>query len=106
MWSAIREYTHGGWIPPQLPSASWCSTIHRTSRPRAPARPGFHGSVSYNRRSESSHPRGPDPGTRVRRGSVPRSTSSARSTPSGRTGLRDSTMVRGAIVPRAQQEKS
>ena len=34
----IIEYTQGGWIPPQLPSASWRFTIQRSAVPSAPSR--------------------------------------------------------------------
>ena len=40
------EYTHGGWMPPQHPSASWCATIHSTPCFIANARSGLTGSFS------------------------------------------------------------
>ena len=104
--SAISEYTQGGWMPPQLPSASCRSTIQSTSRRRARARPGWRGRRSYSFWITSSHQNRPDPGTRVSSRSVPGATSSGTSTPSGRTGRREITISRGAIVPRAQHAKS
>ena len=102
----MSEYTHGGWMPPQLPSASWCSRIQPTSRRRDASRPGWTRRRSYCFWSRSAHANGPLAATRRRRHSVPGSTSSCSENGSGRRGRREITMSSGAIVPRAQQAKS
>src|SRR2546427_5664611 len=42
--SAISEYTHGGWIPPQLPSASWWARIQDRKSTRLNS---SHSQISY-----------------------------------------------------------
>ncbi len=37
--SAMSDHTHGGWMPPQEPSSSWRSMIHRSATASARSRP-------------------------------------------------------------------
>ena len=47
--SAISDQTHGGWIPPQLPSSSCRSMIQRSAAASARSRPGFSGDLRVER---------------------------------------------------------
>jgi hypothetical protein len=43
MFSAISEYTQGGWIPPQEPSRSWRAMIQSAQRRSAARRSDLTG---------------------------------------------------------------
>ena len=103
------EYTHGGWMPPQQPSASWRAMIQSVQRRRAArrARFGNFGSIACSALSRAVNARdhgsfwsalGGRPGT------------SAYSSPivngSGLLGLNDETTASATIVCLAQQPQS
>ena len=79
-------HTHGGWIPPQEPSASCRSRIHRSATATARRR------TAFGRRGDLVWP-----------GLAP---IAVRSTSDGRTGRSDCATASATNVCRAQQEKS
>ena len=84
--ASIRiDQTHGGWIPPHEPSASWCARTHASAV-----------SSARRRRLEGGAGRLVWPG---------REPISRRSMSAGRTGCRARQAASGTNVPRAQQEK-
>src|ERR1700743_2091357 len=105
----MTEYTHGGWMPPQHPSASWRAMIQSVQR-RSAARRDRAGILDstlcsalsrvLNATDQTSRwsPLGGRPGTRAY--------SSPTVNGSGLLGLNDDTTASATIVCLAQQPQS
>ena len=105
----MTEYTHGGWMPPQQPSASWRAMIQSMQR-RCAARRAFFGSLGSSLCSALSRllkamdqtsfccALGCLPGTLACSSSIWKG--------SGLLGLNDATTARATTVCLAQQPQS